>query len=225
MSGRLQSPALRFGLSQVGWFACILGAAHGHLWLGPVTVAGLSALFVWSTPPHGRSLARLVAVALVGVLTDSLLVAADALVFPDAVQLAPALPGPPLWMVALWVGFGTTLGGVLRALRTRLLLAALVGASSACSATEPASPSERLRWARRTRPASPGSVLPGRWPSRRCCASTPPSRGARPRSVNGTTSAREIPAWLRWTGISRGSCPARPPGEAPRRRGAPSPPS
>jgi len=123
-----QHPAGWFLLSQLGWFACILGAAGGHLWLGPAVVGCVSACFVWAAHHRVRAVLRLSAVALVGLLTDSCLIAAGALVFPEAVQLLPALPGPPLWMVALWVGFGTTLGGLLRGLRRRPLVAAAVGA-------------------------------------------------------------------------------------------------
>lgn len=124
----LPHPAGWFLLSQLGWFSCILGAAHGHLWLGPAVVGCVSALFVCGEPHRVRAFLRLCAVALVGLLTDSCLIAGGVLGFSDAVQLLPLLPGPPLWMVALWVGFGTTLGGLLRGLRRRPLAAAAVGA-------------------------------------------------------------------------------------------------
>ncbi len=120
--------AWAFVLSQVGWFACVLGAARGWLWLGPLTVAGIGTSFVWTSPRRGRALLRLAAVAGVGLWTDSLLMWSGALHFSEAVQVFPALPGPPAWMVALWVGFGTTLGSALRGLRSRRLAAAVVGA-------------------------------------------------------------------------------------------------
>jgi len=128
MSHSIPSAAWSFALSQVGWFACVLGAAHGWLWAGPLVVGFLAVLFVVRSGRPGRALLRLMAVAGFGLVTDSVLMACGALHFPDAVQMQPDLLGPPLWMLALWVGFGTTLDGVLHALRTRLITAALVGA-------------------------------------------------------------------------------------------------
>ena len=119
--------ALTFALSQVGWFACTLGAANGMQWLGPLTVGLIALHFVFSAAHMKRAILRLAAVAAVGLITDSLLMASGALVFPEAVQSLPSVPGPPIWMVALWVGFGTTLGGALRSLRMRLVASVFVG--------------------------------------------------------------------------------------------------
>ncbi|HCH65533.1 MAG TPA: DUF2878 domain-containing protein [Deltaproteobacteria bacterium] len=123
-----QRPLFTFALSQVGWFACILGAANGLPWLGPLIVALLALHFIQSATDRPRAALRLLAVAVIGLVTDSLLMVSGVLIFPEAVQIMPALPGPPVWMVALWVGFGTTLGGALRALRMRWLGSVLVGA-------------------------------------------------------------------------------------------------
>lgn len=128
MSSTARRHAITFVLSQVGWFACILGAAHGWLWLGPLTVGGLAILFIAGADHKRRALIRLTVVGSMGIVTDSGLMAAGALVFPDTVQVLPNLPGPPAWMVALWVGFGTTLDGTLRPLRARRGVAVLVGA-------------------------------------------------------------------------------------------------
>ncbi len=50
---------LNFAAFQIGWFACVLGAANGFPWLGPVVVAAVVAgqsptqAPHWSSPPLG----------------------------------------------------------------------------------------------------------------------------------------------------------------------------
>ena len=48
--------------------------------------------------------------------------------YPDGLWPAPFAP---VWIVVMWMLFATTLGGVLRSLQQRPLLAALVGAAGA----------------------------------------------------------------------------------------------
>lgn len=110
---------------QVGWWACALGARdprpYGVLVMGIVVL-----LHLLSPLAAGRRLAELRLLLLAGVLgvvLDGALLHGGALRFPGA----PG-PVPPLWMVALWVGFATTLNGSLRWLAGRPLVAAALGA-------------------------------------------------------------------------------------------------
>ena len=92
--------------SQGAWFACVLGAAHGAPWVGVVATAAGVAAWVSRRQRRNADLAFLACVAVTGFVFDSLIVSVGAFGFPVAAQLG----GPsPLWMVALWVGFGTTL--------------------------------------------------------------------------------------------------------------------
>ena len=106
-----------FVLFQAGWFACVLGAAHGYALEGALAAA-LIVLghVVHAAQPAREALLALVAAA-VGLAFESLLVAAG-LVRVEHLY----------WLVALWALFATTLNSSLRALQTRPWLAALFGA-------------------------------------------------------------------------------------------------
>jgi len=112
-------------LFQVGWFACVLGAARGMAWVGPAAVA---AIVAWHLARAGRAApeAGLVAVAmLVGAAFDTLLARSGTLEFRHG-MLADRTA--PVWMVAMWANFATTLNVSLRWLRGRPWIAALAGA-------------------------------------------------------------------------------------------------
>ncbi len=114
---------LLFLWSQVGWFACVLGAARGHVWLGPVVVAVSLAVHVGRRRERLREGAVLAVSALVGFLVDTALLRAGVVRISGAAF-------PPLWLVALWPNFISTTAedGILRSLPRRPLLAAILGA-------------------------------------------------------------------------------------------------
>jgi len=109
----------------LGWFACVLGAANGYTWLGPVFVAVLVTIHLGLTRARRRELATLGAAALFGYTIDSVMVLAGVFDFP-----AQARVGAPstVWMVALWVNFAMTLNVALYWLQRKFMLAALLGA-------------------------------------------------------------------------------------------------
>ncbi|MGQ0510173.1 MAG: DUF2878 domain-containing protein [Betaproteobacteria bacterium] len=117
--------AVNFILFQAGWFACVLGAARGFPWQG--ALAGLLiAGWIVSRSKHPRGELALVAVAAVaGFAFDSALALAGWVDFEGAVP-APLLA--PVWMVALWALFATTLNVSLRWLREWPALGVLFGA-------------------------------------------------------------------------------------------------
>lgn len=115
-------------LFQVAWFGAVLGAARGLPWLGVVAVAGVVSWHLARARQPAREIG-LVALALAtGAVFETLLVQAGLLRFDGGALLAGTAP---VWMVALWANFATTLNVSLRALRPRLLAAALLGAIGA----------------------------------------------------------------------------------------------
>lgn len=108
-----------------GWWACLVGAAHGMPWAGPVVVAGLAVASALRPGPRSGRVAFLLVAAGTGYVIDSVLVLAGVLVFPEHARLG----GPStLWMVALWVNLALTLDSSLGWLRGRFVLGAVVGA-------------------------------------------------------------------------------------------------
>lgn len=126
------STFVNFASFYAGWFACVLGAAGGRLWLGPVVVALLLVLHLGLLATRGISRlsneARLIAlIGLVGWCADTALAALGAYSFGSR-SFLPWICPP--WMVALWMIFASTLRGSLGWLRGRYSLAALLGALS-----------------------------------------------------------------------------------------------
>ncbi|MGA7178632.1 MAG: DUF2878 domain-containing protein [Thiobacillaceae bacterium] len=107
---------------QIGWFAAVLGAANGFAWLGPVVIGIILLVHLRGAPQPRKELQLISIVLLTGLLFESL----------------PAMLGwvryqghlaatAPLWMIALWGNFATTLNISLRALRPHSALLAMLG--------------------------------------------------------------------------------------------------
>lgn len=112
-------------LFQAGWFACVLGAAHGLPWVGPLAAAAIVAWHLARAPQPKQELALVVVAAVLGMLFETLLVQAGWVRFQTGELIEGAAP---YWMVALWAIFATTLNVSLRSLRPHWWLAALFGA-------------------------------------------------------------------------------------------------
>ena len=111
---------------EIGWFACVLGAAHGLALPG---VAFAAVIVIWQTARARRRTAelQLLGIALLlGLLCDSALGASGWIVY----AASPLAPLAPLWILALWALFATTLNLSLAWLQQRLVLAALLGVAA-----------------------------------------------------------------------------------------------
>jgi len=124
---RLDSVTLvaNVALFQAGWFACVLGAAHGLPWIGVIAAAVVVAWHVARAARPAIEL-RLVGVAVAaGALFETVLVQSGWISFPGGMLIDGIAP---YWMVAMWALFATTLNVSLRWLRPHGWLAALLGA-------------------------------------------------------------------------------------------------
>ncbi|MEO8304862.1 MAG: DUF2878 domain-containing protein [Betaproteobacteria bacterium] len=119
---------INFILFQVGWFACVLGGAHGDPWLGTGVALALVAFHLTRATLPVKEGALVVLCAGIGLAFDSTLVSAGWVRFPSG-ALVPGLAPP--WIVALWMLFATTLNVSLRWLRGRPMAAAALGAIGA----------------------------------------------------------------------------------------------
>ncbi|MBK8537787.1 MAG: DUF2878 domain-containing protein [Candidatus Competibacteraceae bacterium] len=116
---------LNFIAFQIGWFACVLGGAHGWPWLGVGVTAAIIALHLYRAARPSTEAVLIVLSGLLGFIADSLLTGMGLLQFPSG-QLHRHFA--PYWMVAMWMAFATTCNVSLRWLKPRLGLAALLGA-------------------------------------------------------------------------------------------------
>jgi hypothetical protein len=116
---------INVALFQAAWFAAVLGAAKGMLWLGPVAMIPTLAVHLALQENRRGEVKLLLAAGLLGFLFDTAFVAGG--VFTPLQHLLPRPLSPP-WMVCLWLNFAATLNVSMSWLRGRYLLAALFGA-------------------------------------------------------------------------------------------------
>jgi hypothetical protein len=110
---------------QCAWFACVLSAAALRPAIGIAVVAAVLLWHLYSAAQPRRELRLIAVAALLGAAFESLLIAGGWTSMPPPLLFASITP---VWMVALWAAFATTLNVSLRALRHRYLLcAALAG--------------------------------------------------------------------------------------------------
>ncbi len=119
---------LNFLIYQLGWFACVLGAAYQWPWLGVAIAMLLVCIHLMLTTDRPKQARLLFAALCVGVFVDTLLLILGVYRFPSG-SIVDWLP--PVWMSVLWVQFATTFRYCLSWMSGRYALcsiAALVGA-------------------------------------------------------------------------------------------------
>lgn len=112
-------------VSQLAWFAAVLGAAHGHPLAGALCALAAIGWHLSVVQRPGRELRLVLLACLVGGAAETVVVALGHVAYPSGQPLAH---WPPYWMVALWGLFAIALNVNLRWLRSRLWLAACLGA-------------------------------------------------------------------------------------------------
>lgn len=117
--------ALNVLLFQAGWFACVLGAAHGLPWIGLLAAAAIVGWHLTRAARPGRELALVALATVLGALFETMLVQTGLVRFDTGTLVEGT---SPYWMVALWAMFATTLNVSLRWLRPHLGLAAVLSA-------------------------------------------------------------------------------------------------
>ncbi len=122
---------INFVLFQIGWFACVLGAAKLMPWLGVLVVA---AIVVWHLSQAKQAKPELVLLAialLIGGIYDQLMLTSNLITYQSHGWSNSLVPP---WILALWALFVTILNVSLRWLkdiksRGKWLVAVLFGAN------------------------------------------------------------------------------------------------
>lgn len=115
-----------FILFQLAWFACVMGAANNLPWLGVVvTLAALAWHFFHSQHPKSELLLILAALCIGGLFDQFML--AMSWVNYQAHGWDTGLV--PVWILALWMAFASTLNMSLAWMQGRHLIAVLFGGS------------------------------------------------------------------------------------------------
>jgi len=110
----------------IGWGACVLGAAWGYHWLGMVVVLLLLIIHIAVIERNKIRIVFIVALITIatGFLADTLLIILGT-VEPNRWLMPPPLTA--LWDLMIWVNFSLSLDRALRFLQKKPLLAAVLG--------------------------------------------------------------------------------------------------
>ncbi|OIP99310.1 MAG: hypothetical protein AUK35_08435 [Zetaproteobacteria bacterium CG2_30_46_52] len=111
-------------LFQLGWFACVLGGAASLPLAGVLVALGIMGFHLWrASEPKDELYLMLIAMG-IGALWDSLLVMQSLVVYTSGTLITHTAP---IWIVAMWGLFASTMNVSMRWLKHRYWLAALLG--------------------------------------------------------------------------------------------------
>jgi len=114
-----------FVVFQIAWFTCIGSVARNLSSLGLAVIAIAVGIHFLSVRRRIDAMSLAACSLLVGVIVESILVMTHATRFD---RNALAIGIAPLWMIALWALFSTTLNVSMRWLRGKYVLAIVLGA-------------------------------------------------------------------------------------------------
>ena len=116
---------INFALFQIGWFACVIGAAKQMPWLGVIVVLAIITWHLSQAKQPKLELILLLVAVIIGGIYDQLMQSSSLLVYQAHGWSESIVPA---WILALWAVFVTTLNVSLRWMRGKWLVAILFGA-------------------------------------------------------------------------------------------------
>ena len=110
---------------QVGWFACVLGAANDKELLGMIIALGVIIYHVVTQGDSRKELKLVLAATATGLFWETWVLNLDILRYPSHSEL---LFWPPSWLIMMWALFATTINLSMGWLKGRWVLALFMGA-------------------------------------------------------------------------------------------------
>ena len=110
---------------QVGWFACVLGAANDKELLGMIIALGVIIYHVVTQGDLRKELKLILVALAIGLLWETWVLNLDILRYPSHPE---ALFWAPNWLIMMWALFATTINLSMRWLKGRWILALFMGA-------------------------------------------------------------------------------------------------
>ena len=120
------TPLINYALYQVGWFACVLGAASHRPWTGCLIAVTLIGVHLALSPDRSREVLLVCVATAAGAVVETVQIAAGAYRFTSGTVI-DALPPP--WLLVMWGQCATTFRFSARTVMTRPGWAALCGAA------------------------------------------------------------------------------------------------
>jgi len=110
---------------QVGWFACVLGAANDKELLGMIVALGVITYHVINQGDSRKELKLVLAATVIGLLWETWVLNLDILHYPSHPE---ALFWAPTWLIMMWALFATTINLSMGWLKGRWVLSVFMGA-------------------------------------------------------------------------------------------------
>jgi hypothetical protein len=110
---------------QVGWFACVLGAANDKELLGMIIALGIVVYHVVSQADLINELKLVLVAVVIGLLWETWVLNLNILHYPSHLEVSF---WPPMWLIMMWALFATTINLSMGWLKGRWILAVLMGA-------------------------------------------------------------------------------------------------
>jgi hypothetical protein len=110
---------------QVGWFACVLGAANDKELLGMIVALGVIIYHIVAQGASHKELKLVLAAIVIGLIWETWVLNLDILRYPshsEALFLAPS------WLIMMWALFATTINLTMGWLKGRWILSVFMGA-------------------------------------------------------------------------------------------------
>jgi hypothetical protein len=110
---------------QVGWFACVLGAANDKELLGMIIALGIVFYHVVAQADSINELKLVLVAVVIGLFWETWVLNSDILHYPSHPD---ALFWAPSWLIMMWALFATTINLSMGWLKDRWVLAVFMGA-------------------------------------------------------------------------------------------------
>ena len=110
---------------QVGWFACVLGAANDKALLGMIIALGVIIYHVVNQGDSRKELKLVLVAVVIGLLWETWVLSLNILRYPSHPE---ALFWAPTWLIMMWALFATTINLSMGWLKGRWVLSVLMGA-------------------------------------------------------------------------------------------------
>jgi hypothetical protein len=110
---------------QIGWFACVVGAAQGYPLVAVAVASIIVILHLLRDNNLYSELCLIISAVFIGIIWESLLLASGWLAYASSGVVSVFAP---IWLVAMWALFATTINHSMAWLKNRYFLALLLGA-------------------------------------------------------------------------------------------------
>lgn len=110
---------------QIGWFACVLGAAYQREPLGMIIALSIIVFHIVSQPNARHEIWLILAAVIIGLIWETWVLNLNVLYYPSHSE---ASFWAPYWLLVMWALFATTINLSMGWLKGRWVLAVLMGA-------------------------------------------------------------------------------------------------